>query len=184
MTDPHLSSDRISALAAGTLAKDEHRQALAHVEECPVCRADLTFVVGFERRRRRRRTAALAVGLAAVLAGVALLPTGSVAPTPDTFRSNDEGIPIVASHAPGDGAAVSGRVGFVWQHMGEGASYRFHVSGHDGAPILERALQDTVVYLDLAAELAADRTYFWFVDALLADGGAARSNVWSFTTRE
>ena len=186
MTDQHLDPQRISALAGGRLNGAARDQAVAHIETCRACRDDLTYVVGFERRARRKRTAVVVAGLASVALVVSIAPRDAVAPRPDTLRAiGEEGIPLVASFEPENGAELTGdSARFVWQDVETGAHYRLHVSAADGAPLLERAVRDTVLYLPLASPLEAGQSYFWFVDALLDDGGAARSNVWRFTVRE
>lgn len=186
MTDPHLDPQGISALASGRLSGAARDQAVAHIETCRACRDDLTYVVGFERRARRKRTAVLVAGLASVALVVSIVPRDGLAPPSDTLRAvSEEGIPLIASFEPENGAELTGdSARFVWQNVGTGTHYRLHVSAADGTPLLERAVRDTVLYLPLASPLKAGQSYFWFVDALLDDGGAARSNVWRFTVRE
>lgn len=183
MNDLHLDPEGISGLASGRLAGSERAAALAHVEACASCRADLTYLVGFERRRRRRRAAVILSGVAAAAVVVVLLPRGEMMPV-DALRAGEEGVPLVASHQPGQGAVLAAdSARFVWGHMGAGTSYRFHISTVEGVPVLETAVRDTALYVDLGSRFGPGQ-YFWFVDALLSDGGAARSNVWSFTIRE
>ena len=52
------------------------------------------------------------------------------------------------------------------------------------APVLDRPVRDTALYLALAPPLEAGTAYFWFVDGLLEEGGAARSSVWRFSILE
>ena len=186
MTDQHLDADIIARAAAGSLSSAERVEALAHADICESCRADLTYVIGFERRGRRRRAAVitgvvLSLGLAVIVVRPAASPTVPSA----GVRSGEEGIPIVTSYLPSNGADVVGdSVRFVWQDMGPDTHYRFSLSTATGAPVLDRAVSDTSLYVAVTPPVEAGEAYFWFVDALLADGGAARSSVWRFTIRE
>lgn len=181
MIDRHLEPERISSIAAGRLEGADRTEALAHLDACDTCRADLTYVLGFDRRRRRRRAAFLAAGVAAALF-VVFLPRAALTP-PDSLRGpGDEGVARITSHAPPNGARLDARqIEFAWADMGPDASYRLHVATVDGGPLLERALGDTAVALDLADDVKRGERYLWFVDALLGDGSQARSEVWSFT---
>ena len=53
-----------------------------------------------------------------------------------------------------------------------------------GEPVLNRAVRDTSAYVEVAPPLMSGQAYFWFIDALMDDGGVARSSVWRFTIPE
>ncbi len=181
----HLTSDTIARFASGRLEKAERTHALAHANVCATCRGDLTYVIGFERRRRRRRAAIIAGGFVSVAIAILLIPPETQRTVDSAVRSGAEGIPLVASYAPSNGAEVDGdSLQFVWQDMGPDTHYRLWVSTATGAPLLDRAVPDTSVYIPMAPPLISGQAYFWFIDALLADGGVARSNVWRFTIPE
>lgn len=186
MTDQHLDPDIIARVATGGLTETERAAALAHADVCDSCRDDLTYVVGFERRRRRRRVAAISGAVLSIALAVTVFPRSDSSPMqPMEVRSGDEGIPLVASYLPTRGGEVTGdSIRFVWQDMGPDTHYRFSLSTATGAPVLDRAVRDTAVYVAVTSPLELGEAYLWYVDALLADGGAARSNVWGFRIRE
>ena len=186
MSDEHLHPDVIAQVATGQLRGSERAQALAHVDACAACRDDLTYVVKFERRRRHRRLSVIA-GVAGILV-LAIIVVPRTAPPPlgpSDERTGAEGILRVDSYAPSNGTEIQGdSILFAWQNMGPNTLYRFGVSTATGAPVLDRALRDTTMYLVVAPTLERGEAYFWFIDAVMADGSAARSNVWRFTVPE
>lgn len=186
MTDSHLSPEVISGMATGRIDSEGRARAVSHMDSCATCRDDVAYLTAFRRRQRRRRASGIGGAAVAALALVTLFSTTD--PTPvaiSAVRDGDEGVPLVASYAPANGATLEGdSTLFAWEHMGPNAHYRLHVSTETGAPVLERAARDTALYVPLAAPLEAGSAYFWFVDALLEDGGTARSNVWRFRLLE
>ncbi len=185
MTEKHLGPEVIAQVASGALAGTYRAAALAHVEGCDACRADLTYLVRFERRRRRR-TLAIAGGLGMAALAVLVMPSAPVLQVdPQTVRGGDEGIPRVASYRPANRSVVEGdSIEFSWQGMGAGAQYTFLLSTATGQPVLERASRDSTLYLGTSDLLEPGGEYLWLVDALLADGTAATSAVWRFSVRE
>jgi len=181
----HLTSATIARLASGRLEGAERDAALAHTDACEGCRGDLTYVVGFERRRRRRRAAILVGGVLTVVIAIFLIPPTRQITGPSTVRSGGEGVPTVASYLPANGAEV-GRdsIAFVWQDMGPNTNYRLWLSTATGEPVLNRAVRDTSAYVEVTPPLMSGQAYFWFIDALMDDGGVARSSVWRFTIPE
>lgn len=182
MTEKHLHADLIARAAAGSLTGAERSAAFAHADACESCRGDLTYVIGFERRRRRRRVAAVTGVVLSLAVIVTIIPPTDVTSLWSTgVRSGEEGVPVVASYLPSNGGEVVGdSVQFVWQDMGPDTHYRLYLSTATGAPVLDRAVRDTSLYVAVTSPVEAG-DYFWFVDALLADGGAAKSSVWRFT---
>ena len=181
----HLTSDTIAQLANGRLEGAERTAALAHADACEGCRGDLTYVVGFERRRRRRRAAIIAGGVLTVAIAIFVIPPSTQITGPSVVRSGEEGVPTVASYLPANGAEVDGdSIRFVWQNMGPDTNYRLWVSTSTGEPLLNRAVRDTSAYLPVTPPLMSGQAYFWFIDALMGDGGVARSDVWRFTIPE
>ena len=202
MTEVHLPPEVISRVATGRLRNAERGHALSHLDECATCRDDATYLAGFRRKQLQRRLAMIGgTAVAALLvvavcpvgiqgpgdgAAASMAPMGSAPPPPvSAVREGGEGVPHIASYAPDNGATVEGdSVLFVWQDMGPDTHYRLRVSSMSGAPVLDRPVRDTALYLALAPPLEAGTAYFWFVDGLLEEGGAARSSVWRFSILE
>jgi len=186
MSEQHLEPEVVARLASGALRGLERAAALAHAEACDSCRADLSYVIRFERHRRRRRQAlVLAGGLGVAALAVTLMPAAPIVEGgPRVVRGGEEGIPNVVSYLPLDGSMVAGdSILFAWQDMGAGTHYTFLLSTAEGSPILERAVRDSTLYLARTDLLEPGGDYLWLVDALLADGSAATSAVWRFSAR-
>lgn len=187
MTDRHLEPEVVAAIASGASTGPERAEALAHAERCDACRADLAYVIGFERRRRRRRGALIGGALVSLTLAIAVLPRPGAAPVvPSTVRAGgEEGVPVVPTYLPANGSSVTGdSIGFVWGDVGPDTHYRLQISTSAGAPLLDRAVRDTSTYVAVLPPLQPGETYLWLVDAVLADGGSARSRVWRFAIRE
>jgi len=182
MSDQHIGPEVIAQIAAGTLRGPDREAAIGHAERCESCRSDLAYVVRFERRRHRRRMAVIAGGIGLAALAVTLIPIGPTArPDPSRVRGTDEGIPNVESYVPANGSVVEGdSVRFAWQDVGPGTQYTLLLSTASGAPVLERAVRDTMLYVATSPLLERGATYLWLVDALKSDGSAATSAVWSF----
>lgn len=86
----HLATDALMALADGKLPGDERVAALAHVEECEICRSELDELGQLNqviRPRRRWAIYAIAASLAAIALMLPSLDRRSDAPIPTPRRT-------------------------------------------------------------------------------------------------
>lgn len=197
MTHPHLSPAAISRIANGQMGSAERASAISHLEACSACRDDVTFLLALLRRRRQHRVAWIGGSATAAMLVVTVFSVGQQIP-PDSRASTDRqapvavtsvrnggDVPTLTAYAPENGSTLEGDVVlFAWRDLGPNTHYRIQLSTASGAPLLSWVMRDTSVSLPLASPLEAGRTYRWFVDAMLENGGGARSPVWSFTRPE
>ena len=70
---------------------------------------------------------------------------------------------------------------FTWRSVAEGATYRLSLTDEAGDVLWTVNTPDTTVAL-VDIMLEADQLYYWYVDALLHDGGSATTGVQQFMT--
>lgn len=185
----HPSASAIGCYIDGTLALEERSDIEAHLSRCQDCRRVARDSIGTLARRRRRRYAvagiAVTTAVAASVAALAIFPAWETANGPPRTRDSSEAsttvIPVVA---PQGGVAAGPPVVFVWRSMGSGVRYRLSLSTPEGEELWGASLPDTVAILPDDVELSAGRTYVWYVDALLAEGGSATTGVQRLIVRQ
>jgi Putative zinc-finger len=167
----------------------------AHLLTCSACReevrigmivrAEMTAPVARARPRAlRRRTSWVALGLAAAAALVLVVarPTAHDESLRPAFRGRDEGTPVIGGVSPAADALVSpASLTFVWRSTGPSAQYRLTVTNERGDVVWAHVASDTVRRLPAHVRLHSGQSYFWYVDALLPDGGSATSRAQRFT---
>jgi hypothetical protein len=95
-----------------------------------------------------------------------------------------EAVPEVLAVAPAPGAALGPeRIEFVWEAVESNATYRFTLTDEGGDPLWTAETTETAVTLPGEVSLEPGGRFFWFVDALLADGGSATTGIQNFTVR-
>lgn len=186
----HLDSGRLAAYVDDLLPAQERRRVEGHLADCDPCRAEL-IDVGRLVHEPRRRTAWRALGVTGVAAAAAIaaLLFASRSERPDAegpvFRDGvvQEGTPgfETLSPAPDGDVNLVGLV-FRWRAAGPEAFYRFTLTDASGDVVWTGNTQDTEVVLPSAAGLGRGRTYYWYVDALLEDGGSATTGLQRFAT--
>jgi|ERR1041385_133048 hypothetical protein len=189
----HLTEAQLAGYLDRDLNRDERRRVEAHLDDCPVCRAELAAVARLAessradipvaespRGRVGRLRWPLVVGgaLAAGLAAAVLFrptdagPGRQPARAPD-FREGRARLDIV-SPAP-DSAVTASSLVFTWRGSA-GDLYRVTVLSESGEPLWTGDTADTSVALPAGVVLLPGRSYFWRVDGI-ADGIAASSGV-------
>lgn len=183
----------MAAFVDGTLAEGDRAEAASHLAACTECRAELAAVsrmVGSLPARRHRAVArprVLALGAiaaaAAVLAVVTLQRTDPV----DTGASGlerrlPEPTTRVATISPAEGAAVDPRELVVSWHGSDGASYRVTLTDESGRMVWTTSTTETSARVPGNALGPTPSRYYWYVDALLADGSSTSSGPQSFST--
>jgi hypothetical protein len=89
-----------------------------------------------------------------------------------------EAILRFAAIAPADTVTVAGgSIAFRWHSPSTEASYRITVTNEIGDLLWSETTPDTTVVLPGDVPLELGETYFWYVDALLPNGGSATTGV-------
>lgn len=189
-SEPHLPPRLVAAFLEGDLSSAERAQAEAHLALCTACRRELVEVrrLADGGRGTRRLAPAAAIAAAAVIllaAGLATLSGRLETPDGPLVRARDPAA-VTAVHAvsPAPGASLSAEdLRFVWNAAPAGSTYRIVVLDASGSPIWSHETADTTATLPPEIELAPAETFFWFVDALAADGSSLTSGARRFSIR-
>ena len=191
----HLSIMDAAAFVDGRLSRLQRLEAEAHLSHCAECRAeiaDVSNLLASAPLRRVRRPAAL--WSAAALASAAALVFLVARPTSDlsqrsAARSPERaptGVPLPATLEARVPAAMStvGReeLHFVWRHD-DGATYHVFVADAAGAPLFDLITRDTSVTPPRSVVLLPGVRYYWYVDALRANGTSLSSGPNAFSIR-
>lgn len=184
----HLSATDVAAYLSGRAGADSRVRIQAHLAECADCREEAigaSRILGAEHRSRSTRRVLLAsVGLAAVLALVIVTRTAPVHSVESATRGTAGGASAeskVSVVGPLGGFAQAGGIPtFVWRSIPGAMEYRFTLTDVDGKVLWTRATPDTLLTPPLDVPLGTERAYYWFVDALLADGNSVTSGAKEF----
>ena len=190
----HLPHERMAAFLDGRLDALAREAVVAHFASCAECRRELVELRGVLRATRSpRRTLtwlSAAAGVAAVLA-IAVLPRAGRRPgrapesvTDGTRAAAPVAAPAVSVVSPAaEGVVSAGAARLVWRAAGADAMYDVTIQDAEGSVAWSATVADTTVAVPATAALVAGRSYFWSVDARLADGQAVRSEIRSFSVR-
>jgi anti-sigma factor ChrR (cupin superfamily) len=187
----HPSSEEVAAYLSDALTANERTTLEAHLAVCPQCRREVTSARRLIRSHRSpmvRRWVVPAAAAAAVLAVVLLSPLRSARVERTASRAAEDAavsatMPKIRIVSPVSGDTVSGsRMVFVWQKVGDASVYRLTLTDASGSAVWEKDGPDTTLALPANLSLAKGQHYFWFVDALGADGTALTTGTHRFTT--
>jgi putative zinc finger protein len=179
---PHLDPGEVARHAAGTASPDERARVEAHLAECESCTGEVVAAWRFAGRRRiRGGWIAIGTAAAALLAGVLLWaprPSG----TGPVVRGHEPagGGQALAIVSPVDRAVVGPDIALTWRSRPGVATYKLSVTGADGDSVWASITRDTVAQLPTSLGLAKGASYFWYVDALLAEGRGVTSGIHEF----
>lgn len=190
----HVTESDLAGYLDNDLGPADRRRVEAHLDACVECRLELVAVQRLAasyrssmRRIPRPVWAGLGVGaaLAAVLAGLMLLPRGHTVapPLPDTVRApvqeaGREGRRRIDVVAPPSDTAVPGQaLVFAWRATAADV-YRLTVLTDSGDPVWSLETADTSAAVPTGIRLRPG-AYFWRVDAI-ADGISATSGAHRF----
>ena len=186
---PHPATEAIAAYLSGTLSPPEQNTLETHLARCRPCRQEVTSarrLIGSHPPRGRWLWVAPAAA-AAVLA-VVLLGRWPRAPGPvnEPVRSGEEAGPGEALRlralAPADRDTVSARgLVFTWASQAGRPLYRLTLTDGSGHAVWLQDTSDTTLALPAKVSLDLGRTYFWYVDALDADGRSLTTGTLRFT---
>jgi hypothetical protein len=184
---PHLTAEDVAAFLDRRLTTTERHDVEDHLAHCGRCRAEVAAVrrlvkAGPVPRKLTLRTAFAAAAVIAFLA----LTLGRLGPggTDDRVRTTPSlsggGSELITGLQPADGDTVaSARPALIWRSIGGEPAYRVTVTEETGKLVWTNTTTDTS--LTLPPTLLSPRTtYFWYVDALRADGRAASTGVRRF----
>jgi anti-sigma factor RsiW len=186
----HPSSEEVAAYLSDALSVADHATLEAHLAVCPQCRREVTSARRLIRSHRSPpvRRWIVPAAAAAVLAVVLLAPLRSSRVETTASRAAEDAavsatMPRIRIVSPGSGDTVGGtRVVFVWQKAGNASLYRLTLTDASGSAVWAKDGPDTTFALPPNLPLAKGQNYFWFVDALGADGTALTTGTHRFTT--
>lgn len=184
----HLDSDLVAAYAERRLDIEERTRVEAHAAECAECRRVLTQVsvelAGLRRRRRLRLVvpAAAAATVAVLLLGVGRnrLPDPGEDSVRPAANAADESLSLPV-HQPAPGSAVPRTaLRFIWGADGRDALYDLTLADSSGLVVWSSRTADTVLALPDSIVMVPGARYYWWTDALRADGRIASTGSHEF----
>src|SRR5262245_15326106 len=165
----HLSPEALAGYLDQDLPDEEKGRVELHLASCSECREELVEVRGFQLQRRRRWFLALVpVAAAAAALVVLIVPHKPTVQSEIRGGSNTESPLEIVSPTPESAASAPGT--FTWRSAGAGASYTFTLQAANGRVVWTSTTAETVAVLPDSVVLSSQQTWFWMVDALLADG--------------
>jgi len=189
----HLDADTVAAYADGRLAPPECDRIAAHLAGCAACRDEVVSVrrlLASYRPQGQRLRVPLPLAAAAVLVaaiGLSMAPRLIREPSPAPLRRPADGaVSGVAVVTPAGGSVVarSGPTEFVWRAGGSaGGTFRLTLMDESGITVWSIETGDTAASLPPGISLNVGASYFWYVDALAADGRSMTSGAQRFTVK-
>ena len=184
---PHLTAEDVAAFLDRRLTTDEKHGIEEHLAHCGRCRAELAAVRKLVKSGPipERRVFRIGLAAAAVIAFLALtlgrMGPGStedrIRTTPSATTSESE---LIKGLQPADGDTISSAsAALAWRSIGGEPTYRVTITDATGQLVWTNTTPDTSLMVPPTL-LSAGRTYFWYVDALRADGRAASIGVRRF----
>lgn len=189
---PHLSAEDVAAFLDRSMTAVERASVEAHLADCPTCRGEVADVRRLLKARPTgRRIMLFPAGLAAAAAIAVIvvnLNRGGPESTIERVRTPPAAAPTESSQriavlSPAEGDTIRpGSPALLWSAVSGEPTYRLTMTDASGQPVWVTTTTDTSVTLPPQVALQSRTTYFWYVDALRADGRAASTGVRSFTT--
>ena len=187
----HLTAEDVAAFLDRRIVPEARTDVEAHLADCRQCREEVAAVrrllVG---RPSGRPIMLVSIGLAAAAALAFAVLNVSRDPGSATARLRTPGITLpaessqIAVRSPADGDTIgTGTTALLWSAVAGEPTYRLTLTDASGQPVWTTTTIDTSVTLPPNVVLQSRKTYFWYVDALRADGRAASTGVRRFTTR-
>jgi predicted anti-sigma-YlaC factor YlaD len=177
--DGHLDPHEVAAYLSGTSEPVARARVEAHLADCEQCTAELVAVRRLHRGAPRGRSwlgaaAAAAAVIAVVLIGPRLGERPAVTPP-----VRGDSTSTVVSLSPRNGATLVTPV-FAWRPVAGATAYRITITRADGDSVWAASVRDTSVRVPDGALVPAPDGYFWYVDALLADGRSIAGSAHEF----
>lgn len=192
--EAHLTAEDVAAFLDRRMTAADRAGVEAHLTECQRCRGEIAAVQRLLIARPVRRwgvllptglTAAAAAIVAIIVLTVDRSGSGSAVErgqsAAETLRSDASQRIEVLSPADGD-TIRPGRLSLSWAAVTGEPTYRLTLTDASGEPVWAGTTTGTSIALPPDVILQSRRTYFWYVDALRADGRAASTGVRRFVT--
>jgi putative zinc finger protein len=182
----HPAVEVVAAYLSGTLASADAAAFEAHLASCRPCRQEMLSAGRLIASHRPRSRGLLVTSLtAAAVLAVVLVARGSRSaeePVRGENRVGTERTPGLRALAPADRDTVEGRgLAFTWSSQSGRPLYRLTLTDASGHALWLRDTPDTTLALPLDVALPGGGTYFWYVDALDADGRSVTTGTRRFT---
>jgi anti-sigma factor RsiW len=185
----HPATEAIAAYLSGALSPPEQTTLETHLSHCRSCRQEVSSARRLVLSRRAPRRWLLMAPLAAA-AVLAILLVGR-----PLRRPEPAGEPARAGYEPGSGVGAGlralapvdrdtvtdRRLVFTWSGQAGRLLYRLTVTDASGRAAWLRDTSDTTLVLPAGVSLDPGRTYYWYVDALDAEGRSLTTGTHRFT---
>lgn len=183
----HIGEDELAAYLDRMLSEADRRRVEAHLSACDECRAEVITsreaVASAPSLKsssfRSWRVIAGAVAAAAVIVATSTITRSRT----DQVVERDTNIAVSAVKVarPADGSALGADRIVTWHTFAPNTSYRITIADQGAQPIYSTTVRDTSTVIPQSVALVTGRKYFWYVDAIRADGTTATSGLKSFT---
>jgi len=185
----HIDEDELSSYLDRMLSDADRRRVEAHLSACDECRAEAiasreAVTSGPTLPGSRFRSWPIIGGAVAAAAVIIVIGTISQSRTDrDIERDANATVPAVTIVNPADGSPLGTDRIVTWRALAENTSYRVTIADQSAQPIHTTTVRDTSAVIPPSVMLVAGRKYFWYVDAMRADGSTATSGLKSFTVK-
>ena len=190
----HLAIHDLAAYVEHRLDDASRRRVEAHLVDCEQCRHEVlegerVLRTAPGRRVAARRPIALFAALAAAAVVLfAVLPRDETREAPPVERASNTPVatvtPAIVVVEPADAAQLPvAPATFVWRPAPGVSLYKFTLTNEQGHVLWSASTKDTLLSPPGPLEMAASARFFWYVDALRADGGTVSSGVHAFRLR-
>jgi hypothetical protein len=187
----HPSSELMADYLSGALSAADRATLEGHLADCRTCRQQVVSARRLLQPQRARRPLvwAVPVAAAAIVAWLAFSPTlRPGGPALDTLRGDRDTLGTDAAATlrvitPVNGDILDrGSVVFAWHGSAGQPLFRLTLSDVGGKELWSGETRDTTLTLPGSVSLDPGRTYFWYVDALAADGRSLTTRTRRFST--
>jgi hypothetical protein len=185
----HIGADELAAYLDRTLPDADRRRVEAHLSSCDECRAELIAsrdAVASAPCRKSPSFRSWGVIGTAVAAAAVIIATSIISRSrPDRSIERDPNVAAAAVTvaSPADGSSLGADRIVAWHRLADNTSYRITVADQSAQPIYTTTVRDTSAVIPPSIALARGGKYFWYVDAIRADGTTATSGLKSFSVK-
>ncbi|MFW6078156.1 MAG: hypothetical protein ACODAE_00950 [Gemmatimonadota bacterium] len=175
------SPEELRALVEREGPEGERLSVLDHVMSCPSCRREFELLRATASARSRslrpgRRWSRAGLAAAAVIAllvgGPLVWRLADVRDGPsEVMRGEEEAVRVIGPI----GVVSEPPTALTWRSLPGAVRYAVDLVDRDGRAIVSEETRDTTLVLTDAAQLADDREYLWWVEAIRLDGTRVRS---------
>jgi hypothetical protein len=190
----HPAIHDLAAYLEHRLDDASRRRVESHLAECDQCRREVVdgervLRAAPDRRTSVRRPIAVLAGLAAAAVVLfTVLPrdrTGGGGPVERGPAAPVAPVtPAIVVVEPADAAQLTeAPATFVWRPSPGVSLYKFTLTDEQGRVLWSTSTRDTLLAPPGSLQVPPTARYFWYVDALRADGGTVSSGVHAFRVR-